>query len=87
VERKTFWQGLWIIVLGVVFLILTFVLYDMGYVKSDRLIIYYGPSAVLVVLGVVVLVLSRGSPRRTSVQKQRLKALLYFKSEMLIFSC
>jgi preprotein translocase subunit SecG len=73
-ERKALRQGLWIIVLGVFFLVLTFVLHDLGYVKSDRLIIYYGPSAVLVVLGVVVLVLSQRTPWGISVKKQRQKA-------------
>ena len=73
-ERKTLWQGLWIIVLGVFFLILTIVLHDIGYVKSDRLIFFLGPSAVLVVLGVVVLVLSQRTLRRNSVKKQRQKA-------------
>ena len=67
-ERKTLWQGLWIIVLGVFFLVLTFVLHGLGYVKSDRLILFYGPSAALVVLGVVVLVLSQRIPRRASVK-------------------
>jgi len=70
VERRALWQGLWIIVLGAVFLILTFVLYSLGYVKSDRLIIYYVPSAILVALGVVVLVISQRIPRGTSVKKQ-----------------
>jgi hypothetical protein len=74
VERKVFWQGLWIIVLGIFFLILTFVLHDIGYVKSDRLILYYGPSAVLVALGAVLLVLSQRIPQGTSVKKQRRKA-------------
>jgi len=74
VERKALYQGLWIIVLGVFFLILTFVLHDIGYLKSGRLILYYGPSAVLVVLGVVTHVLSQRIPRRASVKKQRQKA-------------
>jgi len=74
VERKALWQGLWIIALGVFFLILIFVLHDLGYVKSDRLIIYYVPSAILVVLGVVAVVFSRRALQGTSVEKQRQKA-------------
>ena len=73
-ERKALWQGLWIIALGVFFLILIFVLHDLGYVKSDRLIIYYIPSAILVVLGVVAVVFSRRALQGTSVEKQRQKA-------------
>ena len=73
-ERKALWQGLWIIALGVFFLILIFVLHDLGYVKSDRLIIYYVPSAILVVLGVVAVVFSRRALQGTSVEKQRQKA-------------
>ena len=70
-ERKALWQGLWIIALGVFFLILTFVLHDIGYVKSDRLIIYYVPGAILVVLGVVAVVISRRVSQGASVKKQR----------------
>jgi len=73
-ERRTVWQGLWLIVLGVFFLVLTFILHDIGYVKSDRLILLYGPSAILVAIGAVILVLSQRIPHRTSVKKQRQKA-------------
>jgi len=74
VERKALWQGLWIIALGVFFLILIFVLHDLSYIKSDRLIIYYVPSAILVALGVVAVVVSRRAPQGTSVKNQRQKA-------------
>jgi lipopolysaccharide export LptBFGC system permease protein LptF len=73
-ERRTVWQGLWLIVLGVFFLVLTFILHDIGYVKSDRLILLYVPSAILVAIGAVILVLSQRIPRRTSVKKLRQKA-------------
>ena len=73
-ERKALWQGLWIIALGVFFLILIFVLHDLSYIKSDRLIIYYVPSAILVALGVVAVVVSRRAPQGTSVKNQRQKA-------------
>jgi len=71
VERKALWQGLWIIALGIFFLILTFVLHDLSYIKSDRLVLYYVPGAILVVLGVVAILLSRRLPQGTSVKKQR----------------
>jgi len=70
VERKALRQGLWIIALGAFFLILTFVLYDLSYIKSDRLILYYIPSAILVVLGVVAVFVSRRAPQGNSVKKQ-----------------
>ena len=69
-ERKALRQGLWIIALGAFFLILTFVLYDLSYIKSDRLILYYIPSAILVVLGVVAVFVSRRAPQGNSVKKQ-----------------
>ena len=73
-ERKALWQGLWIIALGVFFLILIFVLHDLSYIKSDRLIIYYVPSAILVALGVVAVVVSRRTPQGPSVKNQGQKA-------------
>ena len=56
-RNKIRWQGLGIAVLGVFFIILTSVLYALDYVKSDRLIVFYGLSAFLAAIGVVLLVL------------------------------
>jgi hypothetical protein len=57
--NKGFAQGLGIIAFGVLFLILTSVLYHLGDVAGSRLVIFYGLSAFLIAIGVVAIVLSR----------------------------
>lgn len=58
-KNKVSPQGLVITVIGVFFLILTSVLYGLKYINIDRLLIFYGLSIFLVIIGVVVFTLSK----------------------------
>lgn len=52
-------QGYIILAIGVFFLIVTLVLYALGIIKTNRLLIYDSVSGLLVVLGIVYVVLSK----------------------------
>lgn len=62
-RTKAFPQGLAIMIIGVFFLILTSVLYALKYLSIDRVLIFYGLSIFLVIIGVVVLELSKRIPQ------------------------
>jgi hypothetical protein len=72
-KNSTLWQGLGLVAFGIFFIILTFALFHLGYVKSDRLAIFYGLSALLVAMGAVLLMLSKRMPRQTSTRNVRRK--------------
>ena len=71
-------QGIGIIAFGAFFLIFVTVLYRLNYIKIDRLPIYYGLSSVLVVIGIIILLLSRKMtqplPRNKKRDKKRNRA-------------
>ena len=58
-KTKSFPQGIVIMIIGVFFLILTSVLYDLRYINFDRLLIFIGLSIFLVIIGVIILRLSK----------------------------
>ena len=68
---KALWQGLGIIIFGVFFIILSSVLYNLNYIKSNHLTIFYALSALLIVIGVVMLVLSRRMPQPSNIKKAK----------------
>ena len=70
-RNKASLQGLLIIVFGVVFIILISSLYVLSYVKGDRVFIFYGLSALLVVMGVVTLLFARRVPKQNMKKPRR----------------
>ena len=57
--KKAIMQGLVFVIVGAFFLILSTVFYALGTIKIDRLIIFVALSAILVIMGVVIPLLSR----------------------------
>ena len=72
--NRASWQGYVFLGIGVFFLVVTFVLYAVDVVKSNRLLMYIGVSVLLVVLGIVYVVLSKRIPQRNIVKKPRRRA-------------
>jgi Na+-driven multidrug efflux pump len=72
-RNRARWQGLGVILIGVFFLILTSVLYDLHHVKAGQLGVFYGLSAFLIVIGVVLLVLYQRMPRQQITKKAAAK--------------
>jgi hypothetical protein len=58
-KNKASPQGLVITIIGVFFLILTTALYGLKYINIDRLLIFYGLSIFLVIVGVVIFTFSK----------------------------
>jgi hypothetical protein len=68
-RNKAFLEGIGVTIFGVFFLVLSFALYEVRYVKGDRLIISYGLSVLLIVIGAVMLFLYRRTTRLQSAKK------------------
>ena len=70
-RNKVLWQGRAIVGFGAFFIILTFVLHALNYVKGDRVFVFYGLSIFLVVIGVFLLFLSKRAPQQNVKGKQK----------------
>ena len=65
-RNRAFLEGIGITIFGTFFLVLSFALYEVRYVKGDRLIISFSLSVFLIVIGVVLLFLYRRMTRQSA---------------------